>query len=152
MAVTAIGVAAVCFTPFVIAAPDALAHDLFGFHGIRNLQRLPFPLGFDGPLRPSKLIEFYMPLILVLSCVVWAVALGVRALAAARSRAALRGGIGTSPRPAQPGARSLELAPLAAVGLAYLLGRTDDFHLIPLSVALAVMLATEAAFARGARF
>ena len=94
-----------CFAPFVIAAPGALAHDLFGFYGIQNLQRLPFPLGFDGPLRPSKLIEFYMPAILVLSCVVWAAALGSRARTAARSRAALRAGIGTSPRPTPPGAR-----------------------------------------------
>ncbi len=142
-------VAAVCFVPFIIVAPGALARDLFGFYGIQGLQRLPFPLGFDGPLRPGKLIEFYMPLILVLSCVVWAVALGARARAAARSHAALRAGIGTSPRPTQPGSRALELAPLAAVGLAYLLARTDAFHLIPLSVALAVMLATEAALARG---
>ncbi len=149
-ALGALLVAAVCFAPFVIAAPGALAHDLFGFYGIQSLQRLPFPLGFDGPLRPSKLIEFYMPAILVLSCLVWAAALGSRARTAARSRAALRAGIGTSPRPMQPGARSLELAPLAAVGLAYLLGRTDEFHLIPLSVVLAVMLATEAALARGA--
>jgi hypothetical protein len=147
---SALAVAVVCFAPFLIAAPGALAHDLFGFYSIQSLQRLPFPLGFDGPLRPSKLIEFYMPLILVLSSVVWAVALGVRVRAAARSRAALRAGIGTSPRPMQPGARALELAPLAAVGLAYLLGRTDEFHLIPLSVALAIMLATEAALARGA--
>ena len=150
IAVSGLLVAAVCFAPFVIVAPGTLAHDLFGFYGIQNLQRLPFPLSFDGALRPSKLIEFYMPAILVLSCVVWAAALGARALTAARSRAALRAGIGTSPRPTPPGARALELAPLAAVGLAYLLGRTDEFHLIPLSVALAVMLATEAAFARGA--
>ena len=150
IAVSGLLVAAVCFAPFVIVAPGTLAHDLFGFYGIQNLQRLPFPLSFDGALRPSKLIEFYMPAILVLSCVVWAAALGARALTAARSRAALRAGIGTSPRPTPPGPRALELAPLAAVGLAYLLGRTDEFHLIPLSVALAVMLATEAAFARGA--
>ena len=150
IAVSGLLVAAVCFAPFVIVAPGTLAHDLFGFYGIQNLQRLPFPLSFDGALRPSKLIEFYMPAILVLSCVVWAAALGARALTAARSRAALRAGIGTSPRPTPPGSRALELAPLAAVGLAYLLGRTDEFHLIPLSVALAVMLATEAAFARGA--
>ncbi len=148
--VSALVVAAVCFAPFVIVAPGALVHDLFGFYDIQNLQRLPFPLGFDGPVRPSKLIEFYMPLILVLSCVVWAVALAIRMHAAARSRAALRAGIGTSPRPAQPGARALELAPLAVVGLAYLFGRTDEFHLIPLSVVLAVMLATEAALAERA--
>ena len=150
IAVSGLLVAAVCFAPFVIVAPRTLAHDLFGFYGIQNLQRLAFPLSFSGALRPSKLIEFYMPAILVLSCVVWAAALGARTLTAARSRAALRAGIGTSPRPTPPGPRALELAPLAAVGLAYLLGRTDEFHLIPLSVALAVMLATEAAFARGA--
>jgi hypothetical protein len=143
----ALAAAAICFAPFVIAAPRALVHDLFGFYGIQNLQRLPFPFGFHGPLRPSKLIESYMPLILVLSCVVWAAALGARALTAARSRAALRAGITASPRPTRPGPRALELAPLAAVGLAYLLGRTDEFHLIPLSVALAVMLAAEAALA-----
>jgi hypothetical protein len=147
---SAVLVAVACFAPFVIAAPGAIAHDLFGFYGIQNLQRLPFPLGFDGPLRPSKLIEFYMPAILVTSFAVWAAALGVRAAAAARSRAALRAGIGTTPRPSQPGARALELAPLAVVGLTYLFGRTDEFHLIPLSVVLAVMLAAEAALARGA--
>jgi hypothetical protein len=43
----------------------------------------------------------------------------------------------------------VSLAPLALVGLAYLLGRTDEFHLIPLSVALAVLLATAAAAATG---
>jgi len=36
------------------------------------------------------------------------------------------------------------LAPLALAGLAYLLGRTDEFHLVPLSVALAVLLAAAA--------
>ncbi len=148
--VSALAVGILCFAPFFIVAPRAMAHDLFGFYGIQSLQRVPFPLHFDGPLRPSKLIEFYMPAILVASCIVWAVALGDRMRTAARSRASLRAGIGASGRPTPPGARALELAPLAAVGLAYLLGRTDEFHLIPLSVALAVMLATEAALARRA--
>jgi hypothetical protein len=150
IAASATAVAVICLAPFVIVAPRAVAHDLFGFYGIQNLQRLPFPLDFDGPVRPSKLIEFYMPAILVASCVAWAFALGARMRTAARSRASLRAGIGASSRPTPPGSRAFELAPLAAVGLAYLLGRTDEFHLIPLSVVLAVMLATEAAVAGGA--
>jgi hypothetical protein len=148
--VSAVAVGVLCLAPFFIVAPRAMAHDLFGFYGIQSLQRVPFPLDFNGPVRPSKLIEFYMPAILVASCVVWAAALGDRVRTAARSRASLRAGMSASGRPTPPGPRALELAPLAAVGLAYLLGRTDEFHLIPLSVVLAVMLATEAALARRA--
>jgi hypothetical protein len=36
------------------------------------------------------------------------------------------------------------LAPLIAVGVAYLLARTDEFHLVPLSVVLAIALACAA--------
>jgi hypothetical protein len=144
---TAAIVALLCLAPFFLAAPGPMLHDLFGFYAIQDLQRLPFPLGYAGPLRPSKLIEFYMPLILVLGCALWVVAIGVRTAAAARSTAALRLGVGATGRPVYPDAGSLALAPLAFVGLAYLLGRTDEFHLIPLTVVLAVMLATAAAVA-----
>src|SRR5207244_11661789 len=41
-------------------------------------------------------------------------------------------------------------APLAFVGLGYRLARADAFHLVPLSVALAVMLACSAAARTGA--
>ena len=99
-----LAVGVLCLAPFFIVAPEPMAHDLFGFYGIQSLQRVPFPLDFDGPVRPSKLIEFYMPAILVASCVVWAVALGDRMRTAARSRASLRAGIGASgrPRPRMP--------------------------------------------------
>ena len=33
------------------------------------------------------------------------------------------------------------MLPLALVGLAYLLGRTDEFHLVPLAAVLPVLLA-----------
>jgi hypothetical protein len=75
-------------------------------------------VGFDL----NKLLEFWMPLILVLGCIAW-IAVGRRRWA---------------------------LAPLAVVGLGYLLARADVFHLVPLSVALAVMLACSAAARTGA--
>ena len=43
--------------------------------------------------------------------------------------------------------RSLSLVPLALVGLAYLIGRADVFHLVPLAAVLPVMLAQAAAAA-----
>ncbi len=143
-------VALLTLVPFFVVAPGAMFHDLFGFYGIQSLQRVPFPLDFSGPLRPSKLIEFYMPLILVLGSAVWALAIGLRTAAAARSKVALHSGIGARARPAYPDAEALSLAPLAVLGLAYLLGRADEFHLIPLSVVLAVMLAAAAVAASGA--
>jgi hypothetical protein len=75
-------------------------------------------------VRPSKLIEFYGPLILVGGSVLWAGA----ALAARVPR------------------RLLGPLPLALAGVAYLLGRTDEFHLVPLAVVLPVLLATVAAW------
>ena len=58
-----------CRSPIV--APDALWHDTFGFYGIQGLQRLPFPLGYGGSLKPNKLLEFYLPLVLVAGVVVY---------------------------------------------------------------------------------
>jgi hypothetical protein len=143
--------AVVTLAPFLLAAPGAMLHDTIGFYAIQSLQRLPFPLDFDGPVRPSKLIEFYIPLILVVGLAVWALAMAVAVTTrggAARARAALHGGIGARARmPAlDPGAWSL--APLALAGLGYLLGRTDEFHLVPLAAALPVMLAWAAAITR----
>ena len=69
--------ALVTLGPFFAAAPGAMLHDTVGFYAIQDLQRLPFPLDFDGPLRPSKLIEFYIPLILVVGLALWAVAMAV---------------------------------------------------------------------------
>lgn len=149
-AASAAAVAILALSPFLIVAPGAMLDDLFGFYGIEGLARLPFPLGYDGPIRPSKLIEFYMPLILVIGVAVWAVAIAVQTRTAARSKVALRSGIGAEGRPDYPDPIALALAPLALVSLAYLLGRTDEFHLMPLSIVLAVMLATAAAAATGA--
>ncbi len=138
-ALCAVAVAAALLAPFFAAAPAAMWHDTIGFLAIQDLQRLPFPLAFRGPLRPSKLIEFYFPLILVAGCALW--------LAAAVSARPLAGG-GLSGGGLRGGGRprgTLALVPLAVLGVGYLLGRTDEFHLLPLSAVLAIMLAGSAA-------
>jgi hypothetical protein len=115
-------VAAAALAPFVIALGGDMLPQTVGFVDEQRLQRLPFPfvphVGFDL----NKLLEFWMPLILVLGCAAW-LALGRRRWA---------------------------LAPLAFVGLGYLLARADEFHLVPLAVALAIMLASAAAARGGA--
>ena len=141
--------ALVSLAPFFLAAPGAMLHDTFGFYAIQDLQRLPFPLHFDGPVRPSKLIEFYIPLILVVGAALWALAIGIRIAAAGRSSVAVRSGVAAQARARVPEAGAISLAPLALVGLAYLVGRADEFHLVPLAVVLAVMLATRAAAETG---
>jgi hypothetical protein len=108
--------------PFVIALGGDMLPQTVGFVDEQRLQRLPFPFVPHVGADPNKLLEFWMPLILVASCAAW-LALGRRRWA---------------------------LAPLAVVGLGYLLARTDEFHLVPLSVALAVMLACAAAARAGA--
>ena len=119
----AAGVAAavVPLVPFFVVAPGAMWHDLAGFISIQSLQRLPFPLSYSGSLKPDKLLEFYLPLVLVVGCAVWAVRSGVA-----------------------PARWALAWAPLVLVSLLYLLARTDEFHLVPLSAALPVALAVPA--------
>jgi hypothetical protein len=124
--------AVVTLAPFFIADPGAMVHDTIGFLGIQGLQRLPLPVDYHGPLRPTKLLEFYFPLILLAAAAVCAEALTVAARA--QERSVDRTAVG--------------LVPLALVGVAYLLGRPDEFHLIPLSAVLAVLLASAAATAR----
>ena len=120
----AMAVAAAGWAPFVLAAPSDALDQTLGFLGIQDLQRRPFPLDPSGTGgSPAKLLELWMPAILVLAAAAWAVA------------AALR----------RPPLRTLAAAPLALVGLAYLLGRTDEFHLVPLAVALPLLLAVAAA-------
>jgi hypothetical protein len=94
---------------------------VIGFARIQGVQRLPLvpPLVAD----PNKLLELLFPLLLVMALAVWA------AWAAWR----------------RPDVRGLALAPLIVVGLAYLLARSDEFHALPLSAALAVALAVGAA-------
>ncbi len=118
----AVGVAAATLLPFFVVAPGDMWDDTVGFLGIQDLQRLPLRTDPSGiGLDPNKLLELWFPLILVIASGLWAL------------WAALR-----RPRWALPA------LPLLAVGLAYLLGRPDEFHLVPLSVLLAIVLAAAA--------
>jgi len=109
--------------PFFVVAPGDFLDDTIGFLGIQGQQRLPLPVSPRGlGVDPNKLLELWFPLILVIATALWA------AWAAWRR-----------PRWALPA------LPLLAVGLAYLLGRPDEFHLVPLAVLLAVGLALAAA-------
>jgi hypothetical protein len=137
--------------PFFAVDPAAMWHDTIGFYGIQGLQRLPFPLGFHGPWRPSKLIEFYIPLILVVSLALWAVAMAVAVTSRRRSVIAasvLGAGIPADPADRMPETEAWALAPLGVVGLGYLIGRADEFHLVPLAAVLPVMLAWAASASR----
>ena len=113
--------AAVGLAPFAFVAGGDMVDQTVGFalHD-QGLQRLPFPWRFHGGFDPNKLLEFYLPAILVAGAAVWSV------WALSRRRGAA-------------------WVPLIAVGVAYLLARTDEFHLVPLSVVLAVALALAAA-------
>ncbi|MEO9200621.1 MAG: hypothetical protein ABI206_17885, partial [Antricoccus sp.] len=55
--------------------------------------------------------------------------------------ASMRGGMAQRPRVRGPAIDAWSLLPLAVIGLGYLLGRTDEFHLVPLAVILPIMLA-----------
>jgi hypothetical protein len=120
VAAAAATVAIVALAPFAIVAGGDMADQIVGFASRQDLQRLPFPLHYHGAFDLNKLLEFYLPAILVAGAALWAV------WAVARRQGAA-------------------LAALVAVGLAYLLARTDEFHLVPLSVVLAVALAIAAA-------
>ena len=99
--------------PFLVVAPGELVDQTVGFLGIQDLQRVPFPLDPEGiGLDPNKLLELWAPLILVAGAVLAAFT-----------------------RPV------LALVPLVLVGVAYLLGRTDEFHLVPLAAVLPIVLA-----------
>ena len=119
IALAALVVAVLAFAPFAIVAGGDMADQVLGFASKQDLQRLPFPRDYDGGFDPNKLLEFYLPAILVAATALWAGWALVR-----------RDGVA--------------LAPLVAVGLVYLLARTDEFHLVPLSVALAIALACAA--------
>jgi hypothetical protein len=116
-----IGAAIVAFLgllPFLIVAPGDLLSQTFGFAGQQGLQRLPFPLA-PHTADPNKLLERLFPAILVASTVLW----------------------GAASLPRRRGGAWL---PLMLVGLAYLLARTDEFHLVPLAAILAIALAIAA--------
>src|SRR4051794_13028673 len=115
-------VAAVLLAPFVLVAPGDFADQVIGFLGIQHLQRTPFPLSAPSH-DPNKVLEAFFPLILVL------VSAGYAAWALWR-------------RPPRPALMAL---PLAIAGVAYLFSRTDEFHLLALTVPLAVLVAIAAA-------
>jgi hypothetical protein len=119
IAIAATAVAALALAPFAIAAGGAMADQVLGFASVQDLQRLPFPLDYDGGFDPNKLLEYYLPAVLVAGSALWAGWALVR-----------RDGF--------------VLAPLIVVGVVYLLARTDEFHLVPLSVVLAIALACAA--------
>ena len=145
----AAAVAVVSLAPFALVAPHAMWHDTIGFYAIQHLQRLPFPIGFHGPWRPSKLIEFYIPLILVAGLALWCVQMAVgRERRPVNARASMHGGIAAGPPAPGPDPEAWSLAPMALVGLGYLLGRTDVYHLVPLAAVLPVMLTWTAAVSR----
>jgi hypothetical protein len=108
----ALGVTVVLYAaPFALAPGDFL-RDTVGFLGVQDLQRLPLPLHYRGGVDPNKVLEFYFPLILLVGSALWL---------AAR--------------------RGLWLAPLVLAGVLYLVGRPDEFHLVPLAVVLSFGLA-----------
>ena len=113
-AAVAAAVAVLGWLPFFVVAPGELLDQTVGFLGIQDRQRLPFPLDPEGVgLDPNKLLELYAPLILVVGT-----------------------GLAMLVRP------PLALLPLVLVGLLYLLGRTDEFHLVPLAAVLPIVLAS----------
>jgi hypothetical protein len=114
-------VAAVLTAPFASVAGGEMARQILAFATIQGLQRLPLVPALEAD--PNKLLELLFPLLLVIAVTVWAAWLAWR----------------------RPDLRAVALAPLVAVGLAYLLARADTAHLLPLSAALAVALAISAA-------
>jgi hypothetical protein len=113
------GVALAGMLPFLLVAPGDFVSQTFGFAFKQHLQRLPFPLN-PHTTDPNKVLEHDFPALLVLFTILWAIA-------------------------ARPGRRGLALVPLIVVGLAYLLARADEFHLVPLAAVLAIALAATAA-------
>jgi hypothetical protein len=113
------GVALLGLLPFLIVAPGDFFSQTVGFVGEQHLQRLPFPFA-PHTTDLNKVLERMFPAILVAGTALWA------ALVLPRRR----GGA---------------LVPLVLAGLAYLLARTDEFHLAPLAAVLAIALAAGAA-------
>ncbi len=134
-AATAIGLGLLAYLPFLVeVGPADLYDDLVGASlSERDYWTLPFPLGYDGPLRAwplgdfaqdgKDLLGFYTPLIAVAGLTLLAV------LGALRTRAEGRLPQGTA-----------ALATLGIGCLAYLLSRSDEFHATPLIVVLAAGL------------
>ncbi len=119
---TALATGALALAPFlIVGGVGRFLDQTLGFAlDEQELQRLPFPLSYDGGFDPNKLLEFYFPAILLAGLATWALVAAWR----------------------RPPLHTLAPLPLALVGAAYLLARTDEFHLLPLAAALAVLLGT----------
>lgn len=116
-----LAVACVLIGPLVALAPHAFWSQTYGFDlGAQSLQRLPLPGLNPGSSKPSTVLHHFYPYVLLASCLLW-LDCAVRARAPARMWA---------------------LAPLGLAGALYLVGRADDFHLIPLAAVLPVLLAS----------
>ena len=130
----AAGLTLLAHLPFLVADGPADLYDALVATSLREKDwwTLPFPLGYDGPLGSAAdlddLLEFYVPALLVAGLAVAAAA----ALARVRAERDLP--------PSWGG-----LLVLAAGGMAYLLSRTDEFHVTPLLVVAAALLALAAA-------
>jgi hypothetical protein len=120
-------VALVLVGPVVVAAPGAFWDQTIGFAlDEQSLQRLPLPGAYDGGFEPNKLLQHYFPFVLVGGLALWLLVAAIR-------RYPLR---------------LWAPFPLALAGLAYLLARADDFHLVPLAAVLPILLATGVALER----
>jgi hypothetical protein len=117
-------VSVLLLAPFVALAPGPFWDQTIGFAlDEQSLQRLPLPDGYDGGFGQDNLLQQYFAYVLLGGVLLWVVV-------AVRGRAGLR---------------QWAVLPLAAAGVAYLLARADEFHLVPLAAVLPVMLATAAA-------
>ncbi|MBD0281654.1 MAG: hypothetical protein ICV69_05605 [Thermoleophilaceae bacterium] len=117
-------VAAGLLAPIVLAAPGPFWEQTLGFAvDEQRLQRLPLPGAWDGGFEPNKILQHYFPYVLLGGTAVWLVV-------AVRGRAPVR---------------LWAPFPLALAGVAYLLARTDEFHLVPLAAVLPILLAAAAA-------
>ena len=116
----------------MLADPRAFWDQTLGFAlDEQGLQRLPLPGAYDGGFLADNALQRWFAYVLLAGVAVWALARGAHPDAAARLGA---GAAGPAP------------------GVAYLLARADDFHLIPLTAVLPILLAAAAARElRGAR-
>jgi hypothetical protein len=133
------------YLPFLVAAgPHALWENLAGV-SLREgaAWRLPFPVLYDGPLRawpPGDLLRDGKDLVGYQLPAAALLALVIAVLVIVRRR----------PRDTAALAIPAGLAVLAAFGALYLRSRADEFHVQPLAVAAAALLAIGAARSRGA--
>jgi hypothetical protein len=144
-ALAAVGLAALLYAPFAVAAGPGDLYEQMVADGLRysSYWTLPFPLEYDGRLRawpPGSLahdlkdvVAFYVPLALIVGLVVGAAA----CLAYAR-------------RQGRPW-RWAGLLVFALGAFSYLRSRIDEFHTQPLLVVLAVLLSCAAVWLARAR-